>query len=203
MPVAYPTLLTRQLTCRGAHEQRRVVGGIVNPYDIQPPGGALLVVQQMPPPEPDEASLPRDVPLHVRCHLGHGAPGMDHLAVDRTPPALARRGWRSPPQLDVDSEAPQQGVLRGRRGKLLLGGNAGIHDEEPFSRGGGQRIEDTRHRVLAAGAKTGAAHQSYTHPLKHDDRGHGGHDIGPPGPACPMTLYFARQVPAHVRPSSW
>ena len=81
----------------------RVVGGIVNPYDIQPPGGALLIVQQMPPPEPDEASLPREVPLHVRCHLGHGAPGMDHLAVDRTPPALARRGWRSTPQLDVDS----------------------------------------------------------------------------------------------------
>src|SRR5215831_6703192 len=103
MPVASPTLRTRQLTCRGAHEQRRIIGGIVNPYDIQPHGGAFLIVQQMPPPKPDEAGLPTDVPLHVRCHLGHGAPGRDHGAVDRTPPAFARGGWRSTPQLDVDA----------------------------------------------------------------------------------------------------
>jgi hypothetical protein len=55
-------------------------------------GWALLIGQEMPPPEPDEAGLPRDMPLHVRGHLGHGAPGMDHLAVDRAPPAFARGG---------------------------------------------------------------------------------------------------------------
>src|ERR671930_393595 len=103
MPVAHPTLLTRPLTGRGAHEQRRVVGGIVHPYDIEPHGGALLRVQQMPTPEPDAPGLPREVPLHVRGHLGHGAPGMEHLAVDRTPPACARGGWRRTPQLDVDA----------------------------------------------------------------------------------------------------
>src|SRR4029434_7118066 len=102
MPIAHPTLLTRQLTCRGAHEQWRIIGGIVNPYDIQPYGGALLIMQQMPPPEPDEAGLPRDVSLHVRGHLRHIAPGTEHLAVDRTPPAFARGWWRSTPQLDVD-----------------------------------------------------------------------------------------------------
>src|SRR5262249_50607891 len=56
----------------------------------------------MPPPEPYEAGLPGDVPLHVWGHLGHVAPGMEHLAVDRTPPAFARGWWRSTPQLDVD-----------------------------------------------------------------------------------------------------
>ncbi len=45
---------------------------------------------------------------------------MDHLAVHGAPPAFARGGWRSTPQLDVDPQAPQQGVLFGRRGKLLL-----------------------------------------------------------------------------------
>src|SRR5437763_11322998 len=97
MPVAYPTLLTRQLTCRGAHEQRRVVGGIVNPYDIQPPGGALLIGQQMPPPEPDEASLPRDVPLHVRCHLGPAPPGWDPPAGAGRRPPWAGGGGRANP----------------------------------------------------------------------------------------------------------
>jgi hypothetical protein len=90
MPIADPTLLTRQLTCRGAHEQRRVVGRIVNPHDIQPQGGALLIVQQMPPPEPDEARLSRDVSLHVRGHLGLVTPGMDHRAVHGAPPTFTR-----------------------------------------------------------------------------------------------------------------
>src|SRR4029453_4024936 len=92
MPIAHPTLRTRQLTCRGAHEQRSIVGGIINPPHTQPDGGALLIVQPMPTSEPDEPGLPRDVPLYVRCHLRHVPPGMDHLTVQGAPPAFARGG---------------------------------------------------------------------------------------------------------------
>src|SRR4029450_11168212 len=56
MPVAYPTLLTCQLTCRRPHEQRGVVGRVINPHDIEPDGGALLIVQQMTPPQPYDTS---------------------------------------------------------------------------------------------------------------------------------------------------
>ena len=79
MPVAHPTLLTRQLTGRGAHQQRCVVGRVINPHHIQPDGGTLLIVQQMPPPQPDEPRLPRDVPLHVR------APPLARRARDGSP----------------------------------------------------------------------------------------------------------------------
>ena len=61
-------------------------------------------------------------------------------------------------------------------------------------------IEDARHRVLAAGAKPGAAHQSYLHPLNHDDRGQGGHDIGPHGPASPMAVASPSPRPGAAPP---
>jgi hypothetical protein len=92
MLVAHPTLLTRQLTCRGAYEQRSIRGGIIHPHHIPPDGRALLIMQHMPTPEPDEPGLPREVPLHVRGHLWYVAPGMDHLAVHGAPPAFARGG---------------------------------------------------------------------------------------------------------------
>src|SRR6516165_6858384 len=192
MPVAYPTLLTRQLTCRRTHEQRGVVSRIINPHDIEPDSGELLIVQHMPPPQPYEPSLPREVALHVWCDFWHVAPGMEHRTVQGAPPRFACGwGW-STPQLDVAPQTPQQGVLLGRCRKLLLGGNAGIHDQKPGPRGGGQSIEHARHRVLAAGTKPDAAHQSHTHPLNHHDRGQGGHDISPHSPASSMAVAFAR-----------
>ena len=75
MPVAYPTLLARQLICRGAHEQRRVVGGIINPHHIQPDGGALLIVQRLPAPEPDVPGLPRHVRSTSGATSGRSRPG--------------------------------------------------------------------------------------------------------------------------------
>jgi hypothetical protein len=96
---------------------------------------------------------------------------------------------------------PSKGVLS-VAGKLLLGGNAGIDDQEPFPQDGGQIIEHASHRVLAARAKPGAAYQAHTHPLNHHDRGQGRHDIGPHGPACPMAVAFACQGQARARPQT-
>src|SRR6266545_145988 len=75
----------------------------------------------MPTPQPDEPGLARDVPIHVGCHFRGVTPGMEHRAVHGATPGFARR-WGGVPQLHVDAQAAQQGILRGRRGKLLLGG---------------------------------------------------------------------------------
>jgi len=91
-PGAHPTRLARPRPGRGAHAPRRVVGGSLTPHHLQPEGGARLSVEQRPTPEPDAPGLPRDVPLHVRCHLWHVAPGMDPLAVHGAPPGCARGG---------------------------------------------------------------------------------------------------------------
>src|SRR4029450_10774563 len=91
MPVSHPTLLTGQLRGRGAHQQRFVVGRVINPHHIQADVGIPLIVQQMPPPQPDEPRLARDVPIHVGRHLRERAPRMQHRAVHRATPGFACR----------------------------------------------------------------------------------------------------------------
>ena len=88
-PPNTPHLSAHRLWC---HQQRFVVGRVINPHHIQAEVGTGLIVQQMPTPQSDESRLARDVPLHVGRHLRESAPRMQHRAVHRATPGFAVGG---------------------------------------------------------------------------------------------------------------
>ena len=128
-------LVGGQLPRGRADQQRPLVGRVIHPHDIDQGLGGLAEVQVAPAAHSHFAVLNADRRVFVRASFGALRSRMQHGAMPRGATAFARAlGGGGTAQRDVLAQAPDQRIVRGGGPKLLDGGNARIHTEQPLLR---------------------------------------------------------------------
>ena len=102
-------------------------------------------------------------------------------------------GGRGTAQRDVLAQAPHQGILRGGGPKLLDGGDARIHTEQPLLRARGQGSKDLSYGLVARRPEAGAAHHADPDPTNQDHGCQRGHEVGLHRPLGAMAVAFTQQ----------
>src|SRR5258706_8903461 len=133
MPVAGSEFLNAQLAGGGGDNQRSFVSRIIDSHHIQERFGIGFIMQAVPAPQSNLAFRAGDLTLFVRRKFGYSFPWMQDRSMRKRTAFLAAARARRRPQFGVDAQSPHQRILLGSRRKLLLGGNPGIDDNQPFS----------------------------------------------------------------------
>lgn len=205
MAIGLPDLVCRQLSGGGPDQQGPRVGRIIDPHHVDQGLGRLHEMQSVPPPYSHRSSFDREGRLFIGAALWPLCPRVQHRPMHRRPAALARssrsgrpaqRGvsqltacWDKFTQPAGPSESWER-IGLGRRGKLLKGGDAGIHAKQALICTCGKITKESGDRFFTALAEPGATDQADPDTANQHDAGQGSDDVGAYGSPCLLAVAF-------------